>query len=207
MHTVFELARKIGIGGPRAANFPMQADYRETDFSALAGKSVLALGDWENLTYSGRQCFQGAEPDARLLLDKLKQEALWVTAIGFACVPSDSIGMAQSYFQSAGWKAHLNPQEHVTDQECSRVLANSDSQILMHAGALIASSRCDAVMVFSGDGSLVNDIARYTARLPKKRLLYTCSVPGSTSNRILATNNPFVHGNVFIQQDVLTNAG
>lgn len=182
------------------------AGYITTDFSPLAGKSVLALADFENLTFSARQQFSGREPDAARLLATLKRVARAVTPMAFACVSEDGLNVAREYFASAGWKPYLTKQEVIRDCRGTRLLANSDPHIYLHAGALIAASRADAVLVLSGDGCLVTDIARYTASLPKARLVYTCSIHNSTSSRVLADRNPSITANIFIGRDLLVLA-
>lgn len=189
----------------RGRQFPPRVPER-TDFSALTGRSALLLADFENLTYSARQRCRGREPDAGLLLVAIRHAARWATPMAFASVPLDTIDAARQYFEAAGWQPFLTPHQVIHDRNGARLLANSDASMLINAGAQIARSAAKAVVVLSGDGDLIDAIARYSTTLPKPREVFTCSVPGSTSARALACNNPLIAGNILIGADLLVLA-
>lgn len=107
------------------------------------------------------------------------------------------------YFTARGWTAHMNEIEIVQTHQGTQRLSNSDSLILLWAGWLATRSQADLVVVASGDGSLVCDIARFLADCGPIRQVVTLSLVGSTSCRVDANRNPYVWANLGLGKDAL----
>jgi hypothetical protein len=81
--------------------------------------------------------------------------------------------------------------------------ANADNLILFTSGILASHSQADVIVVGSGDGNLVCDLATALRQLPKRRQVMTLSLAGSTSYRLDATRNPAIMANIEIGRDCL----
>ena len=82
--------------------------------------------------------------------------------------------------------------------------ANVDNLLLLWAGHLISRTRTgDLIVVASGDGDLVLAVVRYVAGLRGARDVVTCSLPGSTSQRLDARRNRLILANIEIGLDCL----
>ncbi|GEM_PF-2239072 len=166
----------------------------------LADRHVLVLCDAENLSYGAESLgyrlsyfrlarwFQGAAKGCEL-------------HAFYSCEPDDL--RSNRYFSRRGWIPHAHPIETVRTGRGSKRLANSDNLILLWAGWLAATSEADSVIVASGDGTLVHDIARFLTCKQPDRPVMTLSLAGSTSLRLDALYNPFVKANLCIGKDVL----
>jgi hypothetical protein len=84
-----------------------------------------------------------------------------------------------------------------------RAMANSDNQMLFFGGVLFNGSDAEVIVVASGDGSLVCDLARAVAIIDLGRTVVTMSLAGSTSRRLDAQANPDISANIEIGRDCL----
>lgn len=107
------------------------------------------------------------------------------------------------YLANAGYRTHPRDIETVVTFEGQRRLSNSDSKILFAAGHYLSRSRSDTVVLASGDGDLVCELARGIASLPKSRRILTLSLAGSTSFRLDAKRNSLIDGNLEIGRDAM----
>ncbi len=171
-----------------------------TDFSGLASRRVLCLLDEDNLRISiGAHALRLSFD---LLLRKLSATARGVLpwAVVTARVGDDR---RQKYLVQRGWHVVTVPRETVLTVKGPRIKANGDMDLCYLAGSL-ALKRFEAVLLGSGDGDLCVAIARGIRRLKAAQEIFTLSVPGSTSHRILVANNPSLFdGNVMVGRDVL----
>jgi hypothetical protein len=175
-----------------------------TDFSALTGKTVLVLADEDNLRI-------GTTTDHRLrlsfdlLLRKLASAARRVSpwAVITACAGDPR---RETYLLRRGWRVLKIPRETVMTVDGPRTKSNADMDICFLAGNLIANDRFDATIIASGDGDLCIAIGRGIRRVQPAQKILTASVPGSTSHRILAANNPLFDGNILLGRDVMRPA-
>jgi hypothetical protein len=107
------------------------------------------------------------------------------------------------YFRKRGWTTHTNQVQTLYTCRGRERLCNSDNQILLWAGLLAASSDADMVLVASGDGTLVCDIAQFFAHAANPRPVLTLSLVGSTSARLDASRNQDIFANLELGKDML----
>jgi len=118
--------------------------------------------------------------------------------------PAEAAG-CMPFFQAARkrWAVHVNEIEVVQTYRGWRRICNSDNSILLWAGWLAGRMRVDLLVVASGDGSLVCDIARFFATCQPACDVVTLSLVGSTSMRLDAGTNPHVRANLSLGHDAL----
>jgi len=167
----------------------------------LHGRDVLVLCDVENLSLGARD--HGHKVSYRRLAELLRRFGRSCRLHAFFPGSSGDRRRFQ-YFTERGWTAHMNEIEVVQTHQGVRRLTNSDSLILLWAGWLASRSQADLVVVASGDGSLVCDIARFFAGCEPTRHIVTLSLVGSTSHRLDAGTNPYVLANLALGRDVLS---
>ena len=108
-----------------------------------------------------------------------------------------------SHFESCGWIAHGQAVETVRSCRGEYTRANSDNTILFCTGVLATLPVFDTIIIGSGDGDLVCDLARLLSEFNIKRRIFTLSLAGSTSSRLNAERNPHIHANLEIGMDCL----
>jgi len=168
--------------------------------SLIEGKRVLVLADDQNLSHSARRL--GFHVSYRLLGDRLRETA--ESCLLHAFFSHDGHDeRRQRYFLSRGWTPHVYEAETVRTCRGTERLTNTDGLILVIGGMLISQSDVDAVIVASGDGSLVCDLAKGLATIPRRPQVITMSLAGSTSWRLNAASNPAIAGNIEIGHDCL----
>ncbi len=190
--------------------------------SILAGRRVLVLCDDENLRYGARD--RGYKVSYFRLGQLLREHCERCELHTFFSCERDGAERA-AYFARRGWVPHVHPIETVQTGRGIQRLANSDNLILLWAGWLAARSEADLIVVASGDGTLVTDIARFLAGEASEtagreaegvwpvrpgevlpwagRAVATLSLGGSTSTRLDAAQNPYISANLAIGLDVL----
>lgn len=167
---------------------------------ALVDRDVLILADDENLRYGARDL--GYQLSLSRLAQCLKRHA-WrcVLHAFFSREPGDESRC--QYLRERGWIPHPRDIETVQTHRGIECLANSDNDLLFAAGNLASRGTADVVVLASGDGSLVCDLARNLRQLPRARTILTLSLAGSTSYRLDAARNPHIDANVEIGLDCL----
>jgi hypothetical protein len=167
----------------------------------LAGHVALVLGDIDNLRLGAR------DVGARLSFARLGRcfKRLSVRSQLHAFLPKEGANDARCReLQQCGWLTHAREVEWVQTRQGLKSESNCDNDLIF-AGAVLALRRRPglplAVVIGSGDGALVSDLARLLKKLPRPPLVVTCSVPGSTSRRVLT--NPNIDANINVGLDVL----
>lgn len=165
----------------------------------LAGRALVVVCDAENLSVSGRKA--GFKVSFAGLAELLKRTAASVNLHAFfSRRPGDTSW--ENYFELRGWQAHARDIELVQTCRGLEKLANADNLIAFHAGRLAAESNPDAdMLIASGDGSLVCDVARAVVNLSPARRVFTLGFPGATAARL--TCSQFIAGNLLLGQDCL----
>jgi len=166
----------------------------------LNGRKVLVLVDVENLNHSAYRL--GFKVSYQMLGDRLRNLAKYCTLHAFFSCNQGDEGWNQ-YFIRRGWIPHPNDIEIINTYHGINRLANSDSLIIFTAGMLASRGNSDLVIIASGDGQLVCDIAKGLCSLPKERHIATLSLAGSTSRRLDATKNAHILENIELGQDCL----
>ena len=168
----------------------------------LAGRQVLVLSDIENLTYSARNRL-GYKVSYRALGARLSALTASCTCHAFFSRAPGRDDPWSRYFAERGWIPHARDIEVISTRLGPRRLANADNLILFSAGLIISRHSADVVVLASGDGALVCDLARAIAGLPKPRRVVTLSLAGSTSQRLDAERNTHIAANIEIGRDCL----
>jgi uncharacterized LabA/DUF88 family protein len=166
----------------------------------LRGRRVMVFADDENLRCSAHN--HGLKLSYASLAETL-QKASRVCALHafFSCHEGDR--RRPEYFSNAGWTAHTRTIEKVRGVNGIKTLANCDNYLLFTAGTLASRSRAEVIVIASGDGDLGCDLAAAVHELPKKRVVVTMSVAGSTSRRLDANYNPNITANIELGLDVM----
>jgi hypothetical protein len=166
----------------------------------LAGGRVLVIVDDENLTISARNL--GYQVSYTMLGALLQQHtrSCALHAV-FSNAPDDR--RRSCYFEAQGWIPHARSIDYIPTRRGMTAHANADNLLAFTAGTLTSRSRADTVILGSGDGKLVCDIAKALVSLPKTRQVLSLSLAGSTSYRLDASTNAFLAHNIEIGLDVL----
>jgi hypothetical protein len=163
----------------------------------IRGRSLVVVADVENLSYSAQKA--GFKMSYAGLADILKRVAADVSLHAFFSRRPDDVSWEQ-YFAQRGWQPHARDIEIVQTCRGMEKLANADNLLAFHAGRLAAETDAD-MLVASGDGALVCDIARAVTSLSSARRVFTLGFPGATAARL--TCSQFIAGNLLLGRDCL----
>lgn len=195
-----KLISHVELPTKRQVPYNVYIEPQTSPLHVLKNKRVLVLADVENIRYSAKNL------GFRFSFGALKKILATVCEIE-AChaffsapIPANT---HEQYFEKRGWKAHVHPIETVQTYRGLKKRANSDNLILFKSGLLVSRSQADTILIASGDGDLVTDLARAILMLPKIRQVITLSLPASTSYRLDATVSPYIEENMEIGADCL----
>ena len=170
----------------------------------LTDRNVLVLADDENLRYGARDL--GYALSLGSLGDCLRRRSRGCELHAFfSREPGDE--RRCQYVRVGGWVPHARDIETVQTHRGRQCLANSDNDILFAAGCLAARGNNDVIVLASGDDSLVCDLARNLRRVSAAQTILTLSLAGSTSQRLDATCNADIDGNIEIGLNCLERHG
>ncbi len=162
----------------------------------ITGKRVLALIDAENLVYSARSL--GLKISFARLGERLHQASKSCTAhVFYSHDVNDSAW--DTYFTKRGFIIHPRIIEFVQTHMGVKKRANSDNDLVFHAGKLASRSSASVLLIGSGDGDLVTDLARL---IGDTKQVVTLSLAGSTSYRLDSRANPSIASNIEIGLDL-----
>jgi hypothetical protein len=168
----------------------------------LRGRTVIVLADLENLCYSARDL--GYRLSLPSLANRLRSSARRTALHAFISAPPGTKEQTQAHLQADDWVLHVNPIETVLTHKGLETKANADALMLGLGGILLSRTRAEVLVAASGDGDLVQLLARLVAHyLPKPRYFVTLSLPGSTAFRLDARRNPLIQANLEIGRDCL----
>lgn len=159
-----------------------------TDLSGLKHRRVLVIVDEDNLRISMQN--RRRILSYRRLLDRVQSVADEVLPLAVLTAPPNDTQREQ-YLQSRGWSTLTVPQETVRTWNGTRTMANADMDICFEAGRAALNWAGDAVVIGSGDGDLSTAIARGLRRALPGRKIFTLSVPGCASRRLLERTDLF----------------
>jgi uncharacterized LabA/DUF88 family protein len=169
-----------------------------TDLSALKRHRVLVIVDEDNLRISMQN--RGRKLSYRRLLDRVQSVADEVFPLAVLTAPPNDTQREQ-YLQSRGWSTLTVLQETVRTWNGTRTMANADMDICFEAGRAALNWGGDVVVIGSGDGDLSTAIARGLKRAVPGKKVFTLSVPGCSSHRLLDRKDLF-DGNLQIGLDL-----
>ena len=111
------------------------------------------------------------------------------------------------YFAERGWTAHVKQSRMVRNHKGWQRISNADGLLLFVTGMLAANSVASLILVCSGDGELVEEVAEalYLQGLPLR--VATLSLAGSTSVRLDAACSALVAMNTGIGGGLPASAG
>ncbi len=184
----------------RSSRLPLIAD-RTGPVDLFVNRRVLLLADIENLCYSAqRHLHRSIRFGALGRLIRASACRCDLHAF-FSSTPDDK--RFQQYLEQHGWVVHQRAIETVETYQGQQRLANIDSLLTFQAGVLVSRTRAEVIILASGDGTLVCDLAKAIANLPSPRHIMTLSLAGSTSQRLNAAHNPIIQANLEIGHDCL----
>lgn len=197
-----EAQRGLGWRGWPAAGgrWGARVPRRTGPLGTLAGRRLLVLCDVENLTYGARNL------GYKVSYGRLGRLLARVSAgcelhAFFSSEREDDARTA--YFGARNWMAHVHPIEVVHTVRGRQRLANSDNLILLWAGFLAAQTGAETIVVASGDGTLVCDMARFLRSVAQDRQIVSLSLAGSTSTRLNPAVNPHLSAAMHVGRDIL----
>lgn len=188
------------FAGPRPYSVENLVPAQTGPLEMLTGRNVLALMDVNNLVCGARRT--GHKPSFQSLADLLRRTTSGAALHAFYATDADDTKWG-SYFSSHGYVPHHKPVEIVTTCKGVERKANADNLLLLAAGHLLANRQYNVLLIGSGDGDLVADLARFSAQLSTPLPVVTLSFPLSTSWRLLADSHPNIAANAFFGRDCL----
>lgn len=168
-----------------------------TDLSALRGRRLIALIDCENVA---RDRDHGLWMNFKCLARALCAQTRATQLHAFFTEEAGGNRWAR-YFRERGYICHPHPVEVVH----GRLRANSDPDLLYHAGRLLPGCGADTLLIASGDGDLVSDIARLARQSRRSITTVAMGLPGKTSSR-LHKGRQHVDHCIMVGKDLLQQA-
>ena len=131
----------------------------------LAGERVLAVADAQNLNMGARDL--GRKVSWKALGTILDRAAARIERHVVLSAPQGEDRRTQ-YFAERGWTAHVKQSRMVRNHKGWQRISNADGLLLFVTGMLAANSDASLVLVCSGDGELVEEVAEalYLQGLP-----------------------------------------
>lgn len=168
----------------------------------LNGQSLLVLADIENLSYSANNQL-GLEICYEAITNRLTQSSEICELHAFFSVPPEGNRHRRADFEEQGWIVHNRRTEIIKTYTGERKRANIDNLLLFQAGILISRSTATTVVIASGDGDLVCDLAQDLSTLSIPKRVVTLSLAGSTSQRLDAQENRYIYANIEVGRDCM----
>ncbi len=171
-------------------------------FAPLLGSNLLGIFDDDNLNISCREKF-GSKLSYATLAMCLRGLAnhceLWAVLTSNA----DDAGRTR-YFEARGYQALDVKREVVSTKRGTIVKGNADFDLAFETAFRVACGTPDTVLLGTGDGDLALAIARGIKRVDPELKVFTLSVRGCTSARLLQQQVPhLVEGNFYVEPAML----
>jgi hypothetical protein len=183
-----------------AANVEIAAE--TGPLSSLFGQGVIVIADAQNLDRGARDL--GYKMSWALLGDKIDASAKSASRhVILSQHPGEQRRM--NYFIERGWIPHATQIRTVSTRNGLERKSNADFLMSFLAGVLVSRTRADVVVIASGDGDLVEEIALGIGSLQKDRSIVTMSLAGSTAQRLNAETSAFISANIEIGKDCFRN--
>lgn len=168
--------------------------------SLIRGKDVLVLTDNQNLDMTAKQLgYKMSWRKFSSLLDNVCQTVSKHSIL--AQRPDDNNRI--DYLTDRDWIPHATLFRTVHTQHGRKRKGNADMLMSFWGGLLVSRSQADVVVIGSGDGDLVQEMAIGIRSLPTPRTIITTGFKSSTANRLYASNSDLIDGNIFIGSDCL----
>jgi hypothetical protein len=167
--------------------------------SPILGKRLIVVADAQNIDRGARDL--GFKMSWALLGAKIDAAASASRHVILSQHPGDERRM--DYFAERDWIPHATQIRTVSTQKGLKRKGNADFLMSFLAGVLVSRSSADVVVLASGDGDLVEEIAIGIRSLNKERSIVTMSLAGSTAGRLNAEKNALISANIEIGRDCL----
>jgi len=162
------------------------------------------MADCQNLDMSAKRL--GHTVSYRTLRQKLMTVAASASLHAvFSRRPGDE--RRWHYFLKRGWIPHAKTTRLASKRSGGRPDANTDHLLAFLAGRLTGLFAIDLVVLATGEGQLVLDVAEAISQQPRPKPVATLSLAGSTSFRIDARRCPPVKWNLELGKDCLRPLG
>lgn len=180
---------------------PFRVGLKTSGLETIRATRTLIIADGENIDCGARN--HKMKPDWKLFRQAVERRVVAADSHVYMTAAANRVESYQRKFQRAGFTPNINPVRKVETFHGSKILQNSDNEILLGLAHLVTLKDPDAVVLLSGDGDLGESIARFLGKLATPPRLYVAGIPGETSFRLRAKNNPLVAGNVWLGLDVM----
>lgn len=190
------------LAGRKVLHIPTTVEVAETTgpLSPLLGKRVVVVADAQNLDRGARDL--GFKMSWALLGEKIDAAAKSACRhVILSQHPGDERRM--NYFCERGWIPYATQIRTVSTKNGLERKSNADFLMSFLAGVLVSRTRADVVVLASGDGDLVEEIAIGIRGLKKERSIVTMSLAGSTAQRLNAETSELIAANIEIGKDCL----
>lgn len=166
----------------------------------LADHDVLTVADCQNLDIGAANL--NVTVQWRALADLLRQSSRSVRCHAFVddCAGSDT---RATQFTAMGWQAHVKTARTVRTRLGWERKSNVDNLLAFYTGLLASRSSASLVLICSGDGELVEDLAEALAQLPISKPVATLSLSYSTASRLDSRSTHLVDFNIELGMDCL----
>ena len=194
--------RSSGNGGRGLPFSPRGVEIAEQTgpLDRLVGQRAVVIADVQNIDGGARDL--GFKVSWRALGDLLDQGTCRASRHAVLST-SGEYNPRLDYFAARGWKPYTKYIRDTHTQNGRVSTSNADHLLAFLAGVLISRTRADRVVLASGDGDLVEDIAEGVLNLPGVRAVLTLSLAGSTARRLDATRSSLISDNIEIGLDCL----
>jgi len=168
--------------------------------SAIMGKRVIVVADAQNIDCGAHDL--GFKMSWALLGEKIDAAAASASRhVILSQHPGDERRM--NYLAERGWIPHATRIRTVSTRNGLERKGNADLRLAFLAGVVVSRAPADVVLLASGDGDLVEEVAMGIHSLRKERSIVTVSLAGSTAGRLNAEKNTLITANIEIGKDCL----
>jgi len=169
-------------------------------FDAIKGESIFVMADAQNLDIGAMDIgFKLSWRQLGAVLDGVAQKASRHAILSQH--PGDDRRL--EYLTERGWMPHATEVRQVHTHNGWERKGNADFLMAFLAGVLVSRAQADIVVIASGDGDLVEELALGIRSLPHDRRIVTLSLAGSTAFRLNADTSRLIDANIEIGRDCL----
>ena len=162
--------------------------------------SLIVIADAQNLDQGAKELgFKLSWANLGTVLDGASHKASRHAIIGKR--PGDD--RRWDYLTRRGWRPHATEVRQVQTHKGWERKGNVDFLMAFLAGVIVSRSPADVVVIASGDGDLVEEMAFGIRSLHKDRRIVTLSLAGSTAFRLNARTSKLIDANIEIGLDCL----
>ncbi len=166
----------------------------------LAGEKVLAVADAENLDLGARDlglriCWGALGRKLEEAAGEIRRHVVFPEAEGER--------IREHFFAERGWVPHVKRPRWVRSCRGWKRISNADSLLVFVTAYLLPRWDTTLILVCSGDGALVEEVAEAAQGCEPGQKIATLSLAGSTSARLNAACSPFVVANLEVGMDCM----